>query len=78
MNYKTQLLLILSRINTLRGDMTVYEFAQKIGISSQTVGIWFRGDREPSAVDILTICQKCGCSADYLLGLSEVQNMERE
>ena len=53
----------------LMGDMTIKEFAEKLGMSRATVGFYCNGDRIPDALGIKTIAEKCGVSADWLLGL---------
>lgn len=54
----------------LMGDMTIQEFADKLGMSRATVGFYSAGQRIPDALGIKTIAEKCGVSADWLLGLS--------
>ena len=58
----------------LMGDMTIQEFADKLGMSRATVGFYSAGQRIPDAWGIKTIAEKCGVSADWLLGLSESPN----
>lgn len=57
--------------NELMGDMTIKEFADKLGMSRATVGFYSAGQRIPDALGIKTIAEKCGVSADWLLGLSK-------
>lgn len=59
------------RFRTLRGGMSQAAFAQKVGISRPTVGFYENGDRLPDAEAILKICNACGVSSDYLLGLTD-------
>lgn len=54
----------------LMGDMTIKEFADKLGMSRATVGFYSAGQRIPDALGIKVIAEKCGVSADWLLGLS--------
>lgn len=54
----------------LMGDMTIKEFADKLGMSRATVGFYSAGQRIPDAMGIKIIAEKCGVSADWLLGLS--------
>ncbi len=58
------------RLNELLGGMSSTEFAKKIGLSRQTVGFYLNGDRIPDSETLLQICEKCGVSADWLLGLT--------
>lgn len=56
--------------NELMGDMTIEKFAEKIGMSRATVGFYAAGQRIPDALGVKTIAEKCGVSADWLLGRS--------
>ena len=47
------------------------EFANKSGISRQTVGFWYNGDRVPNAEMLIEISKFCGVSCDYLLGMTD-------
>ena len=58
----------------LMGDMTLQEFADKLGMSRATVGFYAAGKRIPDALGIKTIAEKCNVSADWLLGLSKVKS----
>lgn len=62
----------------LMGDMTIKEFADKLGMSRATVGFYSAGQRIPDAWGIKIIAEKCGVSADWLLGLSRNQNPDIE
>ena len=57
---------------SLRGEMTQGQFAEKLGISRPTVGLYESGARIPDAEVLRDIAVKCGASADYLIGLSKV------
>ena len=46
------------------------EFAERLGLSRQTLGFYLNGDRIPDALTLRQICEKCSVSADWLLGLS--------
>lgn len=58
--------------------MNQKEFADHIGIARPTVGFYENGDRIPDALILNRICRKTGCSADYLLGLTDVKTLEIE
>lgn len=62
----------------LMGDMTIKEFAAKLGMSRATVGFYTAGQRIPDALGIKTIAEKCGVSADWLLGLSTERSVDGE
>ena len=59
------------RFKDLRGEMTQGQFAEKLGISRPTVGLYESGARIPDAEILRDIAEKCGVSADYLIGLAE-------
>lgn len=61
------------RFCTLRGDMTQDEFAKKLGFSRPTIGLYESGSRIPDALVLRTIAEKCGVSADWLVGLSSAK-----
>lgn len=60
-------------LNQLMKDeqMNTTEFAEKLGLSRQTVGFYLNGDRIPDALTLRSICESCSVSADYLLGLAK-------
>ena len=62
----------------LQGERSNTEFAAFLGISRQTVGFYFNGDRVPDALTLVKISQRCGVSADWLLGLSNFVNHEQK
>lgn len=67
-------------LNKLMQDeqMNTTEFAEKLGLSRQTVGFYLNGDRIPDALTLRTICECCSVSADYLLGLSDIKSPEMD
>lgn len=66
------------RFRELQGEMSNTEFAAFLGLSRQTVGFYCNGDRIPDAVGLKEIAEKCNVSADWLLGISEVQSINGE
>lgn len=66
------------RIRELRGDMTQGQFAEKIGVSRPTIGLYESGARIPDAEVLRDISEKCDVSADWLLGLTETKLRDAE
>ena len=68
------------RLNDLMKNeqMSTTEFAEKLGLSRQTVGFYLNGDRIPDALTLRQICERCSVSADYLLGLSDAKSQNIE
>lgn len=62
------------RLLSLLGDMTTKEFAEKVGISRQSMGFYLSGKRVPDSVILVQICQKCEVSSDWLLGLTDTKS----
>lgn len=54
--------------------MVQKEFAAFLGISRATVGQYESGKRIPNADGVKAIAEKCGVSADWLIGLSDAKN----
>lgn len=61
------------RLYSLMEDefLSITEFAEKLGLSRQTVGFYLSGDRIPDALTLRQICERCSVSADWLLGLTD-------
>lgn len=66
--------LIGSRIAIARKalGMNQEDLATRIGTNKQTVSRWERGLRSPDGVYLYAIASTCGCSSDFLLGISDV------
>jgi transcriptional regulator with XRE-family HTH domain len=47
---------------------TQNSLAIKLDVSSSTVSMWERGDRDPDTAMLAKICDVLDCTADYLLG----------
>ena len=65
------------RFRELQGDRSNTEFAEFLEISRQTVGFYCNGDRIPDALTLKQIAEKCGVSADWLLGISNYPTIKR-
>jgi len=66
--------LLVARLSILRGNANVSAFAAKCEIAQPMMDRYLKGENTPSAEKVIQICIKCGCSADWLLGLSEVRD----
>jgi len=67
------------KFRELRGDLTQAQFADKLGLSRPTVGLYESGARIPDAKVLQKIASRCNVSADNLLGLPSCQtDMEPE
>ena len=62
----------VSRLNELRGEMSVSAFARRVNMPQPTIDRYFKG-RVPSIEVLSTICITFGVSADWLLGLSNIR-----
>ena len=58
------------RLGELMGDMTTTEFAEKVGLTRQTMGFYLNGDRIPDSFTLAQICEECNVSADWMIGLT--------
>lgn len=59
------------RFKALRGNMTQGQFAEKLGISRPTVGLYESGARIPDAEVLRNIAEKCNVTSDWLLGIED-------
>lgn len=55
----------------VRLGLTQNELADKIGVHVNTVRSWECGTSKPGSLKLISLCEIFGCSADYLLGISE-------
>lgn len=62
------------RSERVRTGMTAAEAAQKIGVSTNTLLGWERGETEPKGVGLVTLARLYGVTPDYLLGISDERN----
>lgn len=58
----------------MRENETQEEFGKRMGISRPTVALYLSGKRTPEPEILYRICKACGCSSDWLLGLSDVRS----
>jgi len=64
---------LADRLATLKKELSVAAFAAKCKVPQPMMDRYIKGENAPSAEKIILICVACGCSADWLLGLSDVQ-----
>lgn len=57
------------RIKMLKCDMNNYEFGKLVGLGGGAIYSMFTGTKYPTAHLLKRIADKCGISADWLLGL---------
>lgn len=62
----------------LMGDMTLDQFSKKLEMSRATVGFYAAGQRIPDALGLKKIAEKCSVSADWLLGLTDLQTNDAD
>lgn len=67
----------LERLNHCRNGMSVSAFSRFLGLNQKTLDLYMKGERKPSVELVMAVCSKCGCSADWLLGLSETAESEQ-
>lgn len=64
--------IVVERLNELCDGMTVTEFANKVGLTADTVGGYLRGDKTPQIVYLKRIADRFGVSADWIIGRTDV------
>lgn len=47
------------------------QFADAVGVSVSTVSRWERGETMPYGSELIRMRELCGCSTDWLLGVSD-------
>ena len=67
----------LERLDVCRNGRSVSAFARFLGINQKTLDLYVKGERKPSVDLIIAVCTKCGRSADWLLGLSSLGDLEQ-
>lgn len=67
-------MIIAQRIKELRiaNNVSQKKLADAVGVDKRAVIFWEQEVNEPKATYIRNIAQFFGCTADYLLGLSDV------
>ncbi len=65
-----------ARMRQLRteSDITIAEFADKLGVARTTVSNWENGNRKPDFDTLTKISKILSSTTDYLLGVSDIRN----
>lgn len=61
----------------LEGE-TQIQFAERISLTQPTIALYESGRRTPDIETLARICRVCQCSADWLIGLSDVNALSGE
>lgn len=61
----------LVRLKELQGDESVSAFARRLAMPQNTLDCYMRGTRKPSVELLTRVCDTCGVSADWLLGIGD-------
>lgn len=70
--------MMIDRLNVLFEGLTQEEVAKKIGVTRQAVRKLLKGETQPSAGVIISICKSFGVSADWLLGIQRPEKLKTE
>jgi len=63
----------LMRLKELQGGESVSAFARRLAMPQNTLDCYMRGTRKPSVELLTRVCDTCGVSADWLLGLDDTR-----
>lgn len=59
------------RAERARNAMTIQQVAEKIGVHANAISRWENGEAEPSARNLVALCQLYDCSPEYLLDMTD-------
>ena len=68
--------IFISRVNSLKGDISVRSFATTIGVAQQSVDKYLKGETTPPISFLVKIAVRFGVSTDWLLGLTNEKGGE--
>lgn len=57
-------------------ELTREELAKKLDVSYSAISMYERGEREPDNDKLTKLAEIFNCSTDYLLGKSDIRNIE--
>ena len=63
--------IFMNRLGELMGKLTVVEFSNKLGMSDKVIHSYLSGYRFPNGHVVKRIAEKCGVTADWILGVNE-------
>ena len=66
------------RLKELRGERTLQEVANEIGITRVALGYYEKGERKPDIEILYRIADFYKVSSDYLIGISNVKTQDTE
>lgn len=70
----------MNRIKNLREELNItqQELADKLDCSKSVIGLYENDRRKPSLEVLLKLSEIFNCSIDYILGKSDIKNIEEE
>ena len=66
------------KLARIRNRLTQEQLARLIHVSPYTVRMWEQGKASPSAGNLVALSNELGCTADYLLGRTNMFNQWEE
>ena len=58
----------------LKRNITMKQLGREIGLAESTISLYESGKRQPDATTLCKLADFFGCSADYLLGRTDIPN----
>ncbi|MCL2054132.1 MAG: helix-turn-helix domain-containing protein [Oscillospiraceae bacterium] len=58
-------------------NITAYKISKDTGISDSVIGYWKKGERTPTAENLIKLSNYFDVSVDYLLGVTENPEINR-
>lgn len=58
------------KVERMRHELTIREVADTIGVHPNAVGRWESGETEPTASNIIALCEIYDCTPEYLLDMT--------
>lgn len=70
--------IFISRLKTLLDSKSEYNYAPKLGVAQQSLNKYLKGETKPPIKLLINAATLFGVSTDWLLGLSEEPNQQRQ